>query len=140
MGNGCGANLLGIASNGQSLEDAFRADRNGVAIIAKDITEDHVLQGLLVVFLRHVEGDVLLCTELVGILFVCLELFCTEAARIGTGSIYFVTFLLCQVHHGVAGIKPATEGDNNLAAPLLLPQRGVLFILVHIYSYNLITN
>ena len=66
-----------------------------------------------------------------------LELFGTEAARIGTSSINFITLLLCQVHHGVAGIKPATEGDNYFAAPLLLPQRGVLFILVHIYSYYL---
>ena len=39
-----GAYLVGIARNGQGLKDAFGANRNGVAVVAQHIAEDHVFQ------------------------------------------------------------------------------------------------
>ena len=113
VGYGRSPYFASVPGDGECLENALARHRNRVAIVAQNVAEDHILQRLLVVFLRHVQGDILLCAQLVGVLFVGLELLRAESSRVGTGSIDFVTFLLRQIHHRVAGVKSATEGDNN---------------------------
>ena len=107
--DGIGTNLLGIAGNGDSLEDALRTDGDGVTVVAQHIAENHILQRLLVVFLRHVERHIFLCTQLVGVFFVLLQLFSAETASIGAGCIHFITVVL-QFHHGVTSVQSAGKG------------------------------
>ena len=95
---------------GHSLEDALGGDGDGVDVVAQHVAENHVLQALLVVLLRHVERHVLRGAELVGVLFVGLELFGAEAARVGAGGIYFVALLLGEVHDRVGRVQTAAEG------------------------------
>lgn len=101
VSDGVRADLVGIAGDGDALENALGRDGDGVNVIAEDVAIDHELQTLVVIFTRHVEGDVLRSAELVGILFVLLELFGGKAASIGTGGIYFIALLASQIHNGV---------------------------------------
>ena len=77
------------------------------------VAEDHVLQALLVILVRHVESDIFRGPQLVGVLLVGLELFGAESARVGAGRMYFISFLLGQIHHGERGVQPAAECDYN---------------------------
>ena len=58
VGDGVGTNFLGIAGNGNGLENAFAGDADGIAVVAKHIAENHVFQRLLIIFLCHVKGYV----------------------------------------------------------------------------------
>ena len=104
MSDGIGTYLLGIACDGDGLEDALRAHRDGVTVVAQHITEDHILQRLLIILLCHVKGDISLCSELIGILLIFLELFLTESSCVGTSGIHVVTLFL-QFHHCVRGVE-----------------------------------
>ena len=44
MGNGIGTYLVGIAGNGQGLEDALARHGDGIAVVAHDVAENHVSQ------------------------------------------------------------------------------------------------
>ena len=110
---GAGTNLTGIACNGHSLEDALAGHADGVTVVAQHIAKDHVLQRLLVVLLSNIKSNILLCAQLVGILLVGLQLLGAETTCVGTCGIHLITLLLCQIHHGVAGIKATTEGNHN---------------------------
>ena len=44
MCNGISTDLLGIAGDGDGLEDALRTDGNGITVVAQHITENHVFQ------------------------------------------------------------------------------------------------
>ena len=113
MCNGACAYLLGIACDGERLEDALRTDADGVAVVPQHVAEDHILERLLVVLLRYIQGDILGGAQSVGVLFVGLQLFGAEAAGVGACCIHLVTFLLGQVHHCVAGVEAATEGNHH---------------------------
>ena len=104
MSNSVSANLVGITGNGQCLEYALRTHRDGIAVVAQHIAEHHVFERLFVVLLRHIERNILGGTQLIGILFVGLQLLSAETTRVGTRGIYLVAFLFCQIHHCVAGI------------------------------------
>ena len=112
VGNGIGAYLVGVAGDGQCLEDTLRADGDGVGAVAQHVAIDHILQALVVVFVRHVEGDILHGAQLVGVLFVGFQLLGAESARVGTGGIYFIPFLLGQIHHCERSIQSAAESDH----------------------------
>ena len=44
MSNGISTDLLGIAGDGDGLENTLRTDGNGVTVVAQHITENHVFQ------------------------------------------------------------------------------------------------
>ena len=111
VGDGIRADFVGITCNGQCLEDTFGTYRNRIGTVTQNIAEYHVFQAFLIVFLRHVEGDVFFGAQLVGIFFVCLQLFSTETARIGTSCIYFVPFFFGKIHHRKRGIQTSAECD-----------------------------
>ena len=94
-------NLIGIACDGKSLEDALGTYRNGISAIAQHVAEDHVFETLLVVFLCDIKRDIFHRAQLVCVLFVAFQLLGTEATRVGTGGIDLIAHLLCQVHHRV---------------------------------------
>ena len=91
VSDGFCTNLLGIACDGDSLEDAFRTDADRVTVVTQDISEDHVLQRLLVVLLRHIERHILRCPQLIRILLVGLQLFSAEAACVGASGVHFIS-------------------------------------------------
>ena len=101
MGNSVSTNFFGIASNGHTLEDTFRRYGDRVDVVAQYVAKHHILEALLIVFVCNVECDVLCSAQLVGILFVRLELFFAEAARVGASSINFVSFFFGQIHNRV---------------------------------------
>ena len=109
VGNGIGTYLVCITGNRECLEDTFGADGDRVGASAQHVAEYHILQALLVVLMRHVERHVLLCAQLVGVLFVLFQLLTAEPARVGTGGIYFIAFLLGKVHHCEGGVQPSAE-------------------------------
>ena len=113
MSDGICSYLVGIACYGQCLEDALRAHRDRVGAITQHVTIDHVFQTLLVVFTRHVERHIFHCPQLVGILFILLQLFLTETTSVCTGSIYLVALLLSQIHHRKRGIQAPTKSYHN---------------------------
>ena len=106
VGYGIGTNLVGISCYGDGLEDALRAYADGVAVVAQHVAEYHVAQRLFVVFVGDVERYVLFSAQLVGVFFVCLELFGAEASGICTRGIHLVSFF-CQAHHGVGCVEAA---------------------------------
>ena len=112
VGNGAGTDFLGVAGNCHALEDAFRTDGDGIDVVAEHVSEDHILQTLLVVLLRYVEGDIFCGAEFVGVLLVGFQLFCAEASGVGAGGIYFIALFAGEIHHGVGGVESATEGDD----------------------------
>ena len=58
MGDGIGTDLLGIAGDGDGLEDTLTGYRDRVAVVAQYVTEDHILQRFLVILVSHIEGDI----------------------------------------------------------------------------------
>ena len=113
MRNGVSTDFLGIAGYGHGLENTLGTYADGIAVVAKHIAIDHIAQALVIVFLGHVQGYILNRTQLIGILFVLLQLFFAETTGVGTGGIYLITHLAGQVHHIVAGIQSATEGHYH---------------------------
>ena len=111
--NGVRTDFLGIAGYGHGLENTLRTYADGIAVVAKHIAIDHIAQALVIVFLGHVQGYILNRTQLIGILFVLLQLFFAETTGVRTGGIYLITHLAGQVHHIVAGIQSATEGHYH---------------------------
>ena len=106
MGYGIGTNLVSIACYGYGLEDALGRYGDGIAVVTKHIAEYHVFQRLLVILLRHVESNVLYCTELVCVFLILLQLLLAEATCVGTGCIHIVP-LLFQLHNCVRGVQTA---------------------------------
>ena len=102
--DGVSADFLGVTCDGERLEDAFRRNRNGIAVVAKHIAINHIAKALVVILLRHVECHIFLRTELIRIFFISLELLSTETACVSTRSIYFITHFLCQIHHCIRRI------------------------------------
>ena len=100
MCDGIGTDIVGVASYGNGLKDAFRTDGNGVTVVAHHVSEDHIFETFLVILLCNVERNIVLCPQFVGICFVGLELFVAETARVGTCGIDFPAFLT-EFHHGV---------------------------------------
>ena len=121
VGDGIGADFLGIAGNGDGLEDAFRAHRDGVAVIAQYVAENHVFQRLLIIFLRHVERHVCLRSQLVGVFLVGFQLFGAEASRVGACGINLISQFFCKVHDGVRRVESAAESHYNF------------FLLFHVF-------
>ena len=113
MCDGICTNLFGIASNGDSLEDTLRRNRDRITVVAQHITKNHVLERLLVILLCHVDGDVLDSAQLVGILLIGLQLFLAEAACVGARCIDFVTHLTSEIHYIITRVKTAAEGDHH---------------------------
>ena len=91
MCDSVGTNLLGVARNGDSLEDALAGHADGVAVVTQHVAEDHVLQRLLVVLLCYIKGHIFYGAQLIGVLFIPFELLCRETTCIGTGCINFIT-------------------------------------------------
>ena len=112
VGDGIGSDFVGIAGDGQCLEDALRADGDGVGAVTQHVAVDHVFQTLFVVFAGDVQCHVFHGAQLVGVLFVGFQLLGTESAGVGAGSIYFVSFFLGQIHHSERSVQPAAECDN----------------------------
>ena len=112
MGDGICANLLGVARNGYRLKYAFRGNGDGITVVAQHISEYHVFQTLLVIFMGDIERHISLCAQLVGILLVLFQLLFRETARIGTGCIHIVTFFLCQIHNRIGGVQATAICHN----------------------------
>ena len=112
VGNRIGPNLFGITGDGDGLEDALRTDRDGVAVVAKHIAEDHIFQRLFVVLVGNVERYVFHGAQLVGVLLVLFQLFGTKTACVGTGCIYLIA-ILREFHYGVGCIQAARKGDYH---------------------------
>ena len=93
MGDGIGTDLLGIACNGDGLEDTLRRNRNRIAVVAHYVAVNHILQRLLVVLLRNVERYILLGTETISIALIGYQLLCRETACIGARCVYLIAFL-----------------------------------------------
>ena len=109
VGHGVGADLLGILDDGDGLEDALRADRDGVGAVAQDVAVDHEADALFVVLLLDVERGVLHGAQRQGALFDARQFFGREAARVGDGRIYVVTLLFGEVFHTERGVQTAAE-------------------------------
>ena len=112
VGNGVSADLFRIASDGDGLENAFRRNGNGVAVVAQYVTENHVFQRFRVVLLRDIECHVFHCAQFVGVFFVLLQLFSAESTGVSTCCVHFIS-VLCKLHDGVARVKTATESDDD---------------------------
>ena len=104
VGDSIGTDLLGITGDGDGLEDTLAADGDGVAVVAEHIAENHIFQRLLIILMGHIECDILHSTQLIGVLFVLLQLFLAEAASIGACCVN-VPAVLGQLHNGVGGVK-----------------------------------
>ena len=104
MGDGIGADLFGIAGDGNSLEDTLAGYRNGVAVVTQHITEDHILQRFLVILVGDIEGYIGLRTQLKGVLLVFLQLLVAETACVGAGCID-IPAVLGEFHNCVGGVQ-----------------------------------
>ena len=122
VSNGIGSNLIGIAGNGDSLEDTLRRNGDWIAVITEDIAKDHELQRLLIVLLSNIKGDILLSAELICILLILLQLLWAEATGVCRCCINFPA-ILAELHHCVTCIKTATVGDNNFLCHSFIPFR-----------------
>ena len=99
MRNGICAYFVGIACNGQCLEDTFGTYGYGISAVTQHIAEYHVFQALFVIFLRYVQSDIFYGTQLVGVFFVGFQLLGAETTGVGASRIYFVSFLFSQIHN-----------------------------------------
>ena len=133
--DGIGADLVGITGDGDGLEDALAAHRNGVAVVAEHISEDHVFQRLLVILLCDIECHIFHGAQLVGVLFVGFQLFGAESAGIGACRIDLIT-VLCEFHYGVGSIETSRECDDDflLVHCLILSMLVVFMILCYLWS------
>ncbi len=113
MSNSLSPNLLGIARNSHTLENALGRNRNGVGAVAKHIAVDHISKTLGIILLCHVQSHILYRAQLVGVLFIGFQLFGAETAGIGASGIDLVTLLTCKVHNSVRGIETSAECYNN---------------------------
>ena len=113
VGHGVGSDPLGVFDDGNGLEDALGAHRDGVGAVAQHVAEDHVADALLVVLLLDVERGVLHGAELQGPLLDPLQLGFRETARVGNGRIDVISLLLGEVFHTERGVQPAAERQNH---------------------------
>ena len=101
---GIGTNLLGVACNGNGLEDTLRRYGDRIAVITHHVAVNHILQRLLVILLCNVQCYVLFGAKLIGVLLVGLQLFGRKAAGIGTCSMHLIA-ILGKFHYCVRGVK-----------------------------------
>ena len=139
MGNGISSNLICITRYGNGLEDALGADRDRIAVVAKHVAEYHVFQRLLVIFLCHVESNILYRTELVCVFLVLLELLLAKSARVGTCSIDVVSFLF-EFHYCVRGVQSARKGYHYFLLHIYLVFLLSLFDCFSIWCIRFITS
>lgn len=125
VGNGVGADLLGVSDDGDGLEDALRADRDGVGAVAQDVAVDHVADALFVVLLLDVERGVLHGAQRQGALFDACQFVGRETARVGDGRIDVVTLLFGEIFHTERGVQTAAERQYHF---LLFHFRLILFL------------
>ena len=112
VGDGVGPDLLRVAGDGDGLEDALRRDGDGVGAAPEDVAVHHIFQALLIIFILDVQGGVGLGAQLVGVLFVLLELGGGEPAGVRAGGIDFMA-LVGQVHHGIGGVQASAVSDDD---------------------------
>ena len=99
--DGIGTDFVGIARNGECLENTFRTYGNRICTVAEHVAIYHIAQALLVIFLCHVKRHIFCSSQLVGVSLVCLQLFVAETSGIGTSGIYLVAFFFGKIHYGV---------------------------------------
>ena len=104
MGDGIGTDFLGVAGDGNGLEDTLAGYGDGVTVITKHITEDHVFQRFLVILVGDIEGDISLSAQLIGVLLVFLQLLVAETTRIGACGIN-IPSILGEFHNCVRGVE-----------------------------------
>ena len=101
MRDGIRTHFVGIARDGDGLEDAFRRYGDGITVVAQHVAVNHVTETLLIILLRHVQRHIFLRAQLVGVFLVTLELFLAEPARVGASRINFISFFFGQIHDRV---------------------------------------
>ena len=130
VGYGVGSDPLGVFDDGNGLEDALGAHRDGVGAVAQHVAEDHVADALLVVLLFDVERGVLPGAELFGALRDLFEFGLREAARVGDRRVDVVSLLLREVFHAKRGVQPAAERQNHF----FLGFHDIVFVVVRVSS------
>ena len=108
-----GADAPCIRGNGRGLRNAFGADRNGIGPVFEHIAENHVLDGMVVVVLRHIERHVTLDAQPLGPSLDPLQLLGRKTARIRQRSMDFEAHLLGQIDSAVRRIEASAKGQNH---------------------------
>ena len=129
--HGVGPDPLGVFDDGNGLEDALGAHRDGVGAVAQHVAEDHVADALFVVLLLDVERGMLHGAELQGPLLDPLQLGFREAARVGNGRIDVIALLLGEVLHTERGVQPAAERQNHFFS---FPYHVSFFVVFVLFS------
>ena len=111
--NCVGANLLGIAGDGHSLEYALGRYADRVGAVAQHIAPYHIFKTLLVILFGHVQGNIFGCAQFIGVLLVGFELLRAETAGICARGVHLIALLFCKIHHRVRCIQSAAERDYN---------------------------
>ena len=112
--DGIRAYLVGVACNGDSLKNTLRRHRDRIAVVAHHVAVYHILERLLIVFLSNVERNILHRAQLIGVLFVLLQLLFAESSGVGASRIHLISHLFGEIHYIVARVESATESYYNL--------------------------
>ena len=129
MGNGVGTNLFGVAGNGDGLENALRRYRDGVAVVAQHIAENHILERLLIILVCNVKRHIFFRAKLIGVLLVGLQLFGAETTCVGACSVNVVAVVL-QFHHSVGGVETSRKCHHYF----LLCHIFMIFCYKHMFA------
>ena len=106
-----GADFAGVFGNGRRLRDPLGADRNRISSVFQHIPEDHVLDRMLVIILRHVERHVALYAEIVSSLFNRGKFLGRKSAGVRQGGVHFQSHLFRKVNRTVRGIQSSAESQ-----------------------------
>ena len=120
VGDGIRTDFLCVFRNRHGLENPLRRYRNRISSIPEDIAINHKSDAVRIVFSGDIQGHIFLGAELIGIFFICFQLFGTESACICTCCIYFISFFLGQIHHIEGCIQTAAECDYNFLGHIRL--------------------
>ena len=126
-------NLIRITCDRQRLENTLRAYGDGVGTVTQYVTEDHILQALLIILLGDVEGHIFRRTQLVSVLLVLLQLLVAETTGVRTSGIHLISLFLRQIHDGERGVQTSTECYYYF----LLHYTYYIYVILFRYSYSL---